>query len=252
MKLSNSNYYTLRRLHSLSGLVPVGAFLLEHLATNAVALNGPTAYNRAVAAISHLPFLTAIEVLLIGVPIAFHAIVGALIATTGEASVHRARYPRNWMYLLQRVSGVFLAFFIIYHVWGTRLSHAAAAQRADLFHHMHDHLAEPGVLAIYLLGTVAACFHFGNGLFGFAIHWGFATTRAAQRRAARLGFAVFVILAALGVDALLSFTNHPAAAVRASARHVRDSGRGGAMSSRERRRERGPRGFRERPSSDPT
>jgi succinate dehydrogenase / fumarate reductase cytochrome b subunit len=209
MRLSDSAYYNLRRLHSLTGLVPVGAFLLEHLATNAVALQGPTAYNRAVAAIERLPFLTALEVLLIGVPILFHMLAGALIATTGEASVLRGRYPRNWMYLLQRVSGVFLAFFIIYHVWGTRLSPAAIGHRADLYHLMHDHLQEPGVLPIYLLGTVAACFHLGNGLFGFAIHWGLATSRAAQRRAARLGFAVFVILAAVGVDALLSFTNHP-------------------------------------------
>jgi succinate dehydrogenase / fumarate reductase cytochrome b subunit len=209
MKLSDSTYYTLRRLHSLSGIVPVGAFLLEHLATNAVALNGPAAYNRAVATIARLPFLTAIEVTLIGLPLLFHMVVGALIATTGEASVHRGRYPRNWMYLLQRVSGVFLAFFIVYHVWGTRLSPAAAGHRGDLFHLMQQHLQEPGVLAIYLLGTVAACFHLGNGLFGFAIHWGLATTRQAQRRAARLGFAVFVILALIGVDALLSFTNHP-------------------------------------------
>jgi succinate dehydrogenase / fumarate reductase cytochrome b subunit len=209
MKLSDSTYYTLRRLHSLSGIVPVGAFLLEHLATNAVALNGPAAYNRAVASIARLPFLTAIEIALIGLPLLFHMVAGVLIATTGEASVHRGRYPRNWMYLLQRVSGVFLAFFIIYHVWGTRLSPAAAAHRADLYQLMQQHLQESGVLAIYLLGTVAACFHFGNGLFGFAIHWGLATTRDAQRRAARLGFAVFVILALVGVDALLSFTNHP-------------------------------------------
>ncbi|MGH3054932.1 MAG: hypothetical protein ACRDL7_08145, partial [Gaiellaceae bacterium] len=183
MKLSDSTYYNLRRLHSLSGVVPVGAFLLEHLATNAVALNGPAAYNRAVAALSRLPFLTALEVLLIGVPILFHMLVGVLIVTTGEASVQRERYPRNWMYVLQRVSGVFLAFFIIYHVWGTRLSPEAAAHRADLYRFMRDHLQQPGVLAVYLLGTVAACFHLGNGLFGFAIHWGLAATRTAQRRA---------------------------------------------------------------------
>lgn len=209
MKLSDSQYYTLRRWHSLSGVVPVGAFLLEHLATNAIALDGPAAYNRGVAAIGGLPFLPAIEVLLIGVPILFHMLVGALIATSGEASVFRGRYPRNWMYLLQRVSGVFLAFFIIYHVWGTRLSPAAALHRSDLYTFMRGHLRERGVLPIYLLGTIAACFHLGNGLFGFAVHWGFAATKEAQRRAARIGFAVFVILAALGVDALLSFTDHP-------------------------------------------
>ena len=47
------------------------------------------------------------------------------------------------------------------------------------------------------------CFHFGNGLFGFAIHWGLATGRDAQRagRAARL--AVALVLTLVGVNGLL-------------------------------------------------
>ncbi len=209
MKISDSTYLSLRRLHSLSGVVPIGIFLLEHFYTNSIALNGAGAFNRAAAAIRHLPFVTAMEVLLIGLPILFHMVLGVLIATTAQANVQRFSYARNWMYVAQRVSGVFLAFFIIFHVWATRLSPEALKGSRDLFAIMHKHLQHPAVLALYVVGTLAACFHLGNGLFGFAIRWGLATSRAAQRRAARVGFAVFAILAIVALDALLAFTDHP-------------------------------------------
>jgi succinate dehydrogenase/fumarate reductase cytochrome b subunit len=60
-------------------------------------------------------------------------------------------------------------------------------------------------MAFYVLGTLAACYHFGNGLFGFAIHWGLVTGREAQRRMSRVGVAVFVALSLLGVAALFGF-----------------------------------------------
>jgi succinate dehydrogenase / fumarate reductase cytochrome b subunit len=34
-----------RRFHSLTGIVPVGAFLIEHLASNAAALRGADAHR---------------------------------------------------------------------------------------------------------------------------------------------------------------------------------------------------------------
>ena len=42
MKISDRTYFTLKRLHSLTGVVPVGLFLLEHLYTNARSLQGRT------------------------------------------------------------------------------------------------------------------------------------------------------------------------------------------------------------------
>ena len=36
-----------RKLHSLLGIVPIGAFLLEHLLSNFEALKGPLAYGAA-------------------------------------------------------------------------------------------------------------------------------------------------------------------------------------------------------------
>ena len=44
-----------RRLHSLSGVFPIGAFLLEHLLTNFYATRGPEAYNEKVRFLAELP-----------------------------------------------------------------------------------------------------------------------------------------------------------------------------------------------------
>jgi len=203
MKVSDRTYYTLKRLHSLTGVVPIGIFLLEHLWTNAQSLQGPEAFDRAAAELARLPFVVLIEAFGIWLPILFHMVLGIMISSTAQAAV-RHGYPRGWHYALQRASGLFLVFYLLYHTWALRFDpHYLNA--ASPYAYVSHHLAEPAVLAFYLLGIVAACYHFGNGLFGFAIHWGIVTGRHAQRRMARLGLAVFVVLAALGLGALLGF-----------------------------------------------
>ena len=53
-----------RRLHSLSGIVPVGAFLVEHiLVSNATAINGPEAYANQVKFLGNLPLVLFLEAL---------------------------------------------------------------------------------------------------------------------------------------------------------------------------------------------
>jgi len=209
MRVSDSTHYTLRRLHSLTGVVPIGVFLLEHFYTNSFAIQGPGAFNRAAADIAHIPYVILIEIFGIGVPLLFHMVLGLLISTTAQANAGRHGFARNWMYLLQRVTGVVLVVYIVFHVWSTRFSPEVLRGETDLFGVMSRHLANPGILAFYVVGVLSAAFHFGNGLFGFAIHWGLATDARAQKRAARLAFAVFVILALVGLNALLAFVNRP-------------------------------------------
>lgn len=204
MQVTDRQYFTLKRLHSLTGVVPIGLFLLEHLFTNARSLQGQAAFDGAVADLARLPFVVVIEALGIWIPIAFHMVLGVLIATTAQANVGQHGFARNWQYTLQRASGIFLVFYMIYHTWALRFDghylHSASA-----YTYVSHHLAHPAVLAFYVLGIVAACYHFGNGLFGFAIHWGLVTGRGAQRQVARLGLAVALALSLLGVASLLGF-----------------------------------------------
>ena len=204
MNISDRTYFALKRLHSLTGVVPVGLFLIEHLYTNATSLQGPEAFDRAAGDLARLPFVVLIEALGIWLPILFHMVLGILITTTAQANVGRHGYARNWQYTLQRASGILLVFYLLYHTWALRFD-SHYLQSSSAYAYVRNHLAQPAVLAFYVLGTVAACYHFGNGLFGFAIHWGLATGRDAQRRVARLGLAVFLGLSLLGVAALFGF-----------------------------------------------
>jgi succinate dehydrogenase/fumarate reductase cytochrome b subunit len=74
-------------VHSLTGVVPVGVFLLAHLWTNAQALSGQSAFDAAVSEIHHLPYLPAIEVFGIFLPLSFHALYGVKLALEAKVNV---------------------------------------------------------------------------------------------------------------------------------------------------------------------
>lgn len=204
MKVSDRTYFTLRRLHSLTGVVPVGVFLLEHLFTNARSLQGPESFDRAAAELARLPFVVLLEALGIWLPILFHLVLGIFIAVTSRPTAARYGYERNWSYTLQRASGILLIFYLLYHTWSTRFDRGYL-ESASAYGYVNEHLAHPGVLAFYVLGVLAACYHFGNGLFGFAVHWGLVTGRRAQRAAGRAGLLVAAGLAVVGLAALFGF-----------------------------------------------
>lgn len=229
MKVSDRTYFTLKRLHSLTGVFPIGVFLLEHFFTNSKALQGGAAFDQAAAELARIPYVGAVEAFGIWLPILFHMVLGIFIATTSQANLGRHGYAANWQYMLQRVSGVILIFYIIFHTWQTRFD-AGYLSSPSAYQFMRDQLASPGVFWFMVVGIVSACWHFGNGLFGFAIHWGLATGRTAQRNAARLGFAVFVALTLVGLNSLLAFTGrgiYPDWLTKPHAREHVVSGQGG-------------------------
>lgn len=204
MKVSDRTYFALKRLHSLTGVVPIGLFLLEHFFTNSFAVQGPAAFDKAAGDLASLPYVILIEALGIWLPILFHMVLGVMIATTAQANVGKHGYARNWQYTLQRVSGLVLVFFIVYHTWSTRFSGEYLVS-VSAYDYVRQHLSNPAVFALYVVGIVSACWHLGNGLFGFAIHWGLVTGRRAQANAARFGIAVFVLLSLVGLNSLLGF-----------------------------------------------
>src|SRR5574341_81559 len=109
------------RLHSLSGILPVGLFVLMHFYTNSFSLKGPEAYDARLRELDRLPFLGAFEVLFIYLPILFHAVLGIVITVRGQANVLAYPHHENWRYLLQRLSGIGLLLFVGAHVYKTKV-----------------------------------------------------------------------------------------------------------------------------------
>ncbi|MBI5274199.1 MAG: succinate dehydrogenase [Chlamydiales bacterium] len=116
-----------RRVHSLTGLLIV-LFLVEHLLTNSQAAlffgDDGNGFVRAVNAIHHLPYLSVIEIVLIGIPILFHGMLGIRYAFMGKHNAHRSdgtkpsmrEFGRNRAYSWQRYTAWIVLIGIIGHV----------------------------------------------------------------------------------------------------------------------------------------
>ena len=208
MPLSDRRYTRLKRLQVWTGVLPIGLFLLSHLVTNARAIAGAEVFDRAAHALWRIPYLPAIEVGLIALPMLLHVALGVALGLSPQAAGDAAGYPRAWMLIAQRATGFFLVVYVVFHVSATRLSLARLSGDQDLFALMARQLGNPAVLAFHAAGVVAAAYHFGNGLVALAGPWGLGTGPRGQALAGRIGLAVTVVLSLVGVWALLAFV-HP-------------------------------------------
>lgn len=199
---ANKEFFN-RRLHSLLGVIPVGIFLIQHLVVNNFATKGPEAFNKAAHFMEGLPFRYVLETFIIFLPILFHAIYGLYIAFTAKNNVSNYGYFRNWMFLLQRVSGVVTLIFIAWHVWETRIQVFFGAEVN--YEMMANIVDNPAMLAFYIVGILSTVFHFANGLWTFGVSWGLTVTPRSQRISTYVTLGIFVALAFVGVRAILAF-----------------------------------------------
>lgn len=203
--------FVLRKLHSLSGVVPLGVFLVEHLWTNATALRSEQAFDEAVDTIQRLPFLPVIELFGIVLPLGFHALYGLWLMRESQPNVARYPYGRNWLYVLQRVTGALTLLFVGWHLYEYRVQKWLFGMSTSAFYPtLAAHLSStwrglPVLAIVYILGIAAAVFHFCNGLWGFAASWGVATSRRAQARVGVAAGILGAVLFVLGESTVLYF-----------------------------------------------
>src|SRR3982750_4073072 len=120
MAIRMSRTFVLPKLHQLSGIVPLGVFLLEHFYTNSKALTGASDFNSAVDDLQSIPYILFVEIGGIFIPLIYHAVYGLVITIEARPNNLNYPYPRNWFYLVQRITGVILFFFILFHVLNFR------------------------------------------------------------------------------------------------------------------------------------
>lgn len=199
--------FLIYRLFSLAGLIPVGAFLVVHLVTNASILAGPAAFQSRVDLIHSLgPLLPAVEWAFIFLPMLFHAAVGFVIIAGGLPNVGSYPYAGNVRYTLQRASGMIAFVFILWHIWQLHAMGRPLGGGGFDPHHASSTAAialKPTLVAVvYAVGILSAVYHFANGLWSLGITWGLWTSPAAMRRANWISGAVGVAMAAAGLGAL--------------------------------------------------
>ncbi len=221
------HYFLLRRLHSLSGIFPIGAFLLVHLTTNASIvwgdwLNpahhghaGVETFQHEVDFIYNLPALVLMEWGLLFFPIIFHSVLGMYFAFSGRTNVDRYPYQKNWRYTLQRISGYLGVVFIIMHItslrfgvtyWNLMPAFDGDAASSSTAAHFQNGVWGWVASIFYLVCVLALVFHFANGLWTAAITWGLTISVQAQRRWGVVCAVVGVALGAATVMAVIGFS----------------------------------------------
>ena len=200
-----------RRLHSLTGIIPVGAFLFEHiLISNSTVTKGPVAYSHTVQFLANLPFVTLLEAFGIWIPLAFHGLYGFWIWYRGVPNLVSYSWAGNWMYSLQRWTGGIAWFYILYHVITKRFMGVDLHDNPGAsFGKMQESLQHEWILAFYILGLVCASWHFGYGIWLFCAKWGIVIGERARKGLLVLCLGFAFLMMGVGVRSLFAFRDWP-------------------------------------------
>jgi succinate dehydrogenase / fumarate reductase, cytochrome b subunit len=204
---SDRRHFYLRRLHSLSGLVPIGAYMLFHVyLANAAVLVGPKAFDAMAEGLESAPWflLLGIEIFALWLPIAFHGIYGLFIVREAEANFTTYAYTRNVFFSLQRITGVIAFLFLAFHMYTTRFYNYVWHVPIN-YETMHGWMSNPLVFAVYLIGVLASVFHLTNGISTFCITWGITVGARAQYAVQTACTVLFVAMGATGLLIVTAF-----------------------------------------------
>ncbi len=155
---SYTKAFVLRKLHALSGVVPLGVFLVEYLWSCARVLRS----DRAFATDGQSLLLPVIEIVVVLLPLAFH-----VLYSSQKLSETRVR----------RVSGGVALAFVGFHLWDLRGKNLVRGLAGDAF---YDALTArlssttaglPLWALVYLVGIAATVFHFASGVSEFPRIW---------------------------------------------------------------------------------
>jgi len=202
------NNFLLRRLHSLSGVFPVGLFMVFHLFANSVSIFSADNYNFIINFLRSLPFVELIEWGGIFLPIIFHAAYGIVIYSTAKPNHIQYSYLENWRYIFQRLTGLIALVYITYHVlqfktvndldYNYIAQSMASYQRIDFLPEI-PFLNPFSIYWFYVIGLISTIYHFCNGIWSFCITWGITVGKKSQDAVLVISSILFLALSALSI-----------------------------------------------------
>ena len=202
--------FLLRRLHSLLGIVPLGAFLFEHLLSNFEALKGPVAYAAQVRFLNSLPLVRVLEWVFIFLPLLYHAFYGLYIWIRGKSNIIYYPWAGNWLYTSQRWTGIIAFAYITQHVIRQRFMGVMLPEHPGAsFAKVQAELSNPWMLAFYIIAMIAICSHFSYGIWLFCAKWGITPGTKSRKRFGYVCAGLFVALTIFGLSSIYAFVAIP-------------------------------------------
>jgi succinate dehydrogenase / fumarate reductase, cytochrome b subunit len=218
LRAGEGTSFLLRRLHSLSGIVPIGLFLLEHFISNVEAFKGSDAYGAQVKFLNSLPFVVGLELFGIWIPILYHGFYGVYIWWRGETNVGDYPWQGNWLYTSQRWTGIIALVYMAQHTYYLRFTGVhLPTHPMQAFAKVQGEFAHPWMIAFYAVGIIAASWHFSYGLWLFAAKWGITTGEKARRRFGYVCLLLALGLVSIGAASMYGFLSAPRQTLEPSA-----------------------------------
>lgn len=211
----NRENFVWHKLHSLSGIIPVGFYMLQHLTLNSFTVAGEAQFNGVIAFFGSIPWyvLLTMEIVLIWVPLLFHAVYGLFITNRAQTNYFGGKYKwsQNLMYTFQRYSGIFLFLFLIFHVSTTTgRKYVNHDDSLIMYAEWQRMLSQWGhaLTFVYAIGVLCASYHLSFGIWNFCVRWGITISDEAQARVQKFSVCMFVVVTILGWLALAGFFMH--------------------------------------------
>ncbi len=212
MSMGKESYFW-HKLHSLTGIIPVGFYVVQHLTLNSFSYAGPERFNGVIHFFESIPFHVFVFVqALIWGSVLFHGVYGLFIVNRGESNYFSTKYKwsQNRMYTFQRWSGIYLFFFIIYHVVSTSINAKINGKEVVEYASWAERLTSYGglIAVVYALGVMFAAYHLAYGIWNFCIRWGITISDRAQLSVQKFAGVLFVAVTVIGWVALAGFFLH--------------------------------------------
>lgn len=202
------------KMHSLTGVIPTGFYLVQHLTLNTFSLAGEDRFNGVIGFFSSMPPQIILSLkAVIWICLIFHAVYGVFIISRskGNYSQTSLKYRENQYYTLQRWSGIFAFIFLAWHMASTSVYGSINGHAVIEYDTWQARLAAPNgtylMMAFYVMGVLASTYHFAYGLWNFCIRWGITVSESSQQKMAKFSKVVFLAVSALGIAALVGFFN---------------------------------------------
>ena len=161
------NEVLLRKLHSLSGMVPLGLFLIYHAWQQGPVREGRDAQLARLDQTTH----GGAELLFVVLPLTLHALCGLWLARRAEPDASGRPYASPAFRRFQAITGGLTALFLAFHMGGVWHPWLRAGRAFAEFGAMLDQTGTMPGAAAYVVGISATCLHWGQGLSAFILRW---------------------------------------------------------------------------------
>lgn len=202
-------YIVFKRIHSLTGTIFIGGFLIFHYINNSLAKD-PKILNKFTKKMHKFPLLPLIEIIGIYIPLTIHIVIGLILLKTSKIN-YSLKYETNYRFILQRLTAYIILFTLLFHLKTVRFNEYLPdfikkalnipPKRDYTFQKVNIWFKSPLKpigLIIYKLFTLSVAYHLSNGLWTASISWGLAKTYEKQKKLRNLSNIIFLLLALWG------------------------------------------------------